>query len=123
MSQKAIREYDGKRLLASWMSMNNNDSNGADNAPAILAAQVAPDTDMSKMADVHPWLLTHRLVVKPDQLIKRRGKANLLALNITWKEAQDWVAERRGKPVTIEGITGLITHFLVEPFVPHGQVC
>lgn len=40
----------------------------------------------------------YKLVAKPDQLIKRRGKAGLLALNKTWEEAKPWIAEKAGKP-------------------------
>jgi succinyl-CoA synthetase beta subunit len=43
-------------------------------------------------------VFTTKLVAKPDQLIKRRGKAGLLALNKTWEEAKPWIAERAGKP-------------------------
>jgi ATP citrate (pro-S)-lyase len=42
-----------------------------------------------------------KLVAKPDQLIKRRGKAGLLALNKSVSEAKGWIAERAGKPVTV----------------------
>ena len=36
---------------------------------------------LSKLPERHPWLLTTPLVVKPDQLIKRRGKSGLILLN------------------------------------------
>lgn len=42
-----------------------------------------------------------KLVAKPDQLIKRRGKAGLLALNKTFAEARTWVEERAGKVVKV----------------------
>lgn len=55
----------------------------------------------------NPWLLTEKLVVKPDQLIKRRGKAGLLAVNKTWAEVQAWINERMNKEVQVrEGLTG-----------------
>eukprot|EP00474_Spongospora_subterranea_P008588 CRZ09046.1 hypothetical protein [Spongospora subterranea] len=116
MSQKAILEYDGKRLLSSWMAMNGNDT-----LTQSLAAHVGPKTDLNELPTQNEWLLTRRLVVKPDQLIKRRGKANLLALNVTWTEAQQWIEDRRGKAVNIESVTGVINNFIVEPFIPHGQ--
>ncbi len=40
-------------------------------------------------------------MAKPDQLIKRRGKAGLLALNKSWTEARQWIADRAGKPVKV----------------------
>jgi succinyl-CoA synthetase beta subunit len=43
-------------------------------------------------------VFTEKLVAKSDQLIKRRGKAGLLALNKTWDETKPWIAARAGKP-------------------------
>ncbi|KAJ7712042.1 ATP citrate lyase isoform 2 [Mycena metata] len=65
---------------------------------------------------------TTKLVAKPDVLIKRRGKAGLLALNKTWDGpdgAKAWIKERAGKPVKVEHTTGTLTTFIVEPFLPH----
>lgn len=69
----------------------------------------------------YPWLLVSgsKFVAKPDQLIKRRGKSGLLALNKTWAEAKAWIAERAGKPQKVETTVGVLRQFLVEPFVPH----
>jgi ATP citrate (pro-S)-lyase len=36
------------------------------------------------------------LVVKPDQLIKRRGKLGLLGLNLDWYGVKKWISERAG---------------------------
>jgi succinyl-CoA synthetase beta subunit len=48
-----------------------------------------------------PWLATTKLVAKPDQLIKRRGKAGLLGINLDWEGAKNWIAERAGKDVSV----------------------
>ena len=64
-------------------------------------AQVAPAVVLSKLPESNPWLLSQRLVAKPDQLIKRRGKAGLIKLNATWDEAQQWIEERRNKEVQV----------------------
>ena len=71
----------------------------------------------------YPWLLATgaKFVAKPDQLIKRRGKSGLLALNKTWAEARKWIEERAGKEVQVETVKGYLRQFLVEPFVPHPQ--
>ena len=69
----------------------------------------------------NPWLKTTNLVAKPDQLIKRRGKAGLIAVNKTFDEAKQWVMDRMCKEQKVEHVTGQLTHFLVEPFVPHKQ--
>ena len=65
------------------------------------------------------WVHTSKLVAKPDQLIKRRGKAGLLKLNADWPDAHAWIAERAGKPQQVDRVTGILNNFLVEPFVPH----
>ena len=83
-----------------------------------LPADGAP-VNWEALAASAPWVLTTKLVVKPDQLIKRRGKGGLILLNADWAGVQAWVGERMGKPVTVEGVTGLLTHFIVEPFLPH----
>jgi ATP citrate (pro-S)-lyase len=67
----------------------------------------------------NPWVSSSKLVVKPDQLIKRRGKSGLLLLNATWEEVQAWVTPRLGTDIEVEGVKGPLTHFIVEPFVPH----
>ncbi|KAI9223494.1 hypothetical protein BC828DRAFT_403077, partial [Blastocladiella britannica] len=47
----------------------------------------------------HPWLKAEKLVVKPDMLIKRRGKAGLLGINLDWAQARKWVLERAAVPI------------------------
>jgi hypothetical protein len=39
-------------------------------------AQVSPSVVLSKLPEANPWLLSSKLVAKPDQLIKRRGKVS-----------------------------------------------
>ena len=41
--------------------------------------------------------MLQRLVVKPDQLIKRRGKLGLIKVNADLATVQQWVGERIGK--------------------------
>ena len=50
------------------------------------------------------WVHSSKLVVKPDCLIKRRGKAGLLLLNAEWPEAQKWIEARAGKPVNVRAL-------------------
>jgi ATP citrate (pro-S)-lyase len=68
---------------------------------------ITPDTKLPG------WVFNTKLVAKPDQLIKRRGKAGLLALNKTWDEAKPWIAERAGKPQKV----GLVPFFFPLPMV------
>jgi len=117
MAQKGIREYDAKRLLARALA--------ADDALTFddRLVLVGPETDLGRLPESHPWLKDARLVCKPDQLFGKRGKNDLLYVDKTFDEIVSWIDARRGKETTIEGTggktTGTLTHFLIEPFVPH----
>ncbi|MGC9529036.1 MAG: ATP citrate lyase citrate-binding domain-containing protein [Candidatus Bipolaricaulaceae bacterium] len=119
MAQKGIREYDAKRMLARAIREASGGRFQFDDRLVL----VDPETDVAALEADHPWLTTTRLVVKPDQLFGKRGKNNLLLLDADLEAAKAWIAERRGKEVTVEGAsgrtTGVLTHFLIEPFVPH----
>ncbi|MDA3813688.1 MAG: ATPase, partial [Candidatus Cloacimonetes bacterium] len=84
---------------------------------------IGANTDLKKLETENPWLQTEKLVAKPDQLFGKRGLNKLLFVNKSWKEVQDWIAERMNKTVTIKQTTGETTgelnYFLVEKFVPH----
>lgn len=56
---------------------------------------ITPDTQLPQ------WVHTSKLVAKPDQLIKRRGKSGLLLLNKEWDAAKQWIQERAGKEVQV----------------------
>lgn len=47
-----------------------------------------------------PFLL-QRLVVKPDQLIKRRGKLGLVGVNLDLKGVKEWLKPRLMKETTV----------------------
>ncbi|KAG5635162.1 hypothetical protein H0H81_012188 [Sphagnurus paluster] len=127
MSSKAIREYDAKLLLAYWLERAPPVAPHATiktkfSFPAPKVAQVSWDPETNSITpdtQLPSWVFTTKLVAKPDQLIKRRGKAGLLALNKTWDEAKPWIAQRAGKPQKVESITGTLNNFIVEPFLPH----
>jgi hypothetical protein len=102
----AIREYDAKLLLAYWLERAPPADPSAKVAtnfiyPSPKVAQVSWDAGTNTITpdtQLPSWVFTSKLVAKPDQLIKRRGKAGLLALNKTWEEAKEWIAARAGKP-------------------------
>ncbi|EJD05575.1 ATP citrate lyase isoform 2 [Fomitiporia mediterranea MF3/22] len=130
MSAKPIREFDAKLVLAYWLSRSPSLSGGKPESdlatqfvyPQPNVAQIAWDEATNTItadSQIPQWVFSTKLVAKPDQLIKRRGKAGLLALNKTWPEAKQWIAERAGKPVQVEKTTGVLTNFIVEPFLPH----
>jgi len=62
------------------------------------------------------------LVVKPDQLIKRRGKLGLIAVNKNANQVKEWIGERMGKDQKIGNAVGKLRNFIIEPFIPHKDV-
>ena len=127
MAHKAIREADGKRMLA---RLFKDYSKGNYNIPDNYVT-VGPDTDLTKLPNQQRWLANKKLVVKPDQLIKRRGKNRLILVGANFNQAQEWIVEKSKKPITIygkfdadgkpadKGTVGQLTHFIIEPMVPH----
>jgi len=119
MAQKGIREADAKRLIARALLAGGGGGVRMDDRLVL----VTPETDLTGLLKEHPWLGQTKLVTKPDQLFGKRGKNNLLYVDKTFDEAKAWIAERMNEEVTIEGAggetTGVLTHFLIEPFVPH----
>ena len=116
MARRAIREYDAKRLLARYLP---------DYLPGFMypgkIVLVEADTDWDRLATEHPWLLTDRLVAKPDQLFGKRGKHGLLGLNLDYAGAKAWIGKRMRKEVTVGKTTDKLAVFMIEPFVPHDQ--
>ncbi|KAI9847104.1 MAG: glutathione synthetase ATP-binding domain-like protein [Sclerophora amabilis] len=132
MSAKSILEADGKAILnyhltrAPLIKPSPLPPSNTHNPPTKLASLYFPeDATVQSILDTaevtYPWLLVKgsRFVAKPDQLIKRRGKSGLLALNKTWAEAREWIEARARQPVKVETVNGVLTQFLIEPFVPH----
>ncbi|GAA6038037.1 hypothetical protein JCM8097_007511 [Rhodosporidiobolus ruineniae] len=127
MSSKPIREYDAKLLVAYHLARAPTAGTKAvarDSfvSPPVKVAQISWDPETKQITDeatLPHWVFTEKLVAKPDQLIKRRGKAGLLALNKQWPEAKQWIAERAGKQVQVEKTTGTLNNFIVEPLCPH----
>jgi hypothetical protein len=122
MSAKAIREFYGKQLMARWLPEYSGGKHSVEGKQVLIGPDVLEATgawNFDVVAQENPWLLTERLVVKPDQLIKRRGKAGLLAVNKTWDEVKEWIKARMQREQQVERVTGILNHFIVETFVPH----
>ena len=127
MAHKAIREADGKRMLARLFK----DYSDGKYEISDKIVTVGPDTDMTKLPNQHKWLTTEKLVVKPDQLIKRRGKNKLILVGANYDQAKEWIKEKSKGPITIygkfdangkptdKGTVGQLTHFIIEPMIPH----
>ncbi len=123
MAQRGIREYDAKKMLYNlW-----GDYFGNDFVYDFKSVLITPDTDLEKLPQKHPWLLKMPLVAKPDMLFGKRGKLGLVFYkkekpgDVRWEDVKEWVKEKMANPITIKGQTGYLTHFIVEPFVPHEE--
>lgn len=115
MSAKAIREAKGKQLLSKYLS-----SVIAPIKVATYSTEAA--TSWDALVAANPWMLTNKLVVKPDQLIKRRGKLGLIKINADLNEVKSWVAEKaEAKNIMVGKASGALNNFIIEPFCPHTQ--
>lgn len=112
MSAKAIREATGKDLLNRLLDTNSG-------AARCKFAAVNETTNWDELVANNPWLKTESLVVKPDQLIKRRGKLGLIAVNKNLSQVKQWVTERMGKDQKIGNAVGKLRQFIIEPFIAH----
>lgn len=65
----------------------------------VFVPQVTQSTDFNELAEKEPWLLSTKLVVKPDMLFGKRGKSGLVALNLNLSQVSTFVKERLGKEV------------------------
>lgn len=117
MAQRGIREYAAKKMLAKYWSEYFEDLEKFEGKVAL----VSPETDIDALASENSWLKTEKLVVKPDQLFGKRGKHNLILLDASFDQAKTWIAGRMGKDITVGKVTDELTHFLLEPFVPHNK--
>uniref|UniRef100_A0A8P4JWC0 ATP-citrate synthase n=1 Tax=Dicentrarchus labrax TaxID=13489 RepID=A0A8P4JWC0_DICLA len=115
MSAKAISEQTGKEFLYKHVCTSAAVQN------RFRYASVTAETDWDRLAQDHPWLLTERLVVKPDQLIKRRGKLGLVGINLDLEGVREWLSGHLMRETTVGKAKGVLKNFLIEPFVPHTQ--
>ncbi len=106
MARKSVREYDAKRMLLKALKDYGMD---VDEYKGILVSSLE---DLEKIDN-----MKGPLVVKPDEMFNKRQKLGLIALNVSPKEAKAFIKENFGKEI----YGGKITHFLVEPFVPHEE--
>ncbi|UJR28597.1 hypothetical protein I4U23_009830 [Adineta vaga] len=110
MSTKAIYEATGKKLLNKYLGST---------AAECRCVSVDANTDWKELIANNSWLENERLVVKPDQLIKRRGKLGLIKGNVTIQGAKDFIFETLDKEISIGHTTGKLKHFIIEPYLEH----
>ncbi|KAK9800315.1 hypothetical protein WJX73_000787 [Symbiochloris irregularis] len=115
MARKKIREYDSKRLLKAHFARLTG------KMLPLNAVQVTKETSFRQLLEENEWLKSTRLVVKPDMLFGKRGKHDLVGLNLDISGVESFINARLGKVLDMDGCAGAITTFIVEPFVPHKQ--
>jgi len=133
MAQKAIREYDAKSILAKhW------DKYFPDFTYSYETVLVQNGSELKEAAKTHKWLNEKTLVAKPDMLFGKRGKNGLVLFkdqkpgDVTLEKAAAWIDEKGGEKQEVyfafdgdtpagEPSVDMLTHFLVEPFMPHTQ--
>ncbi|CAJ0958126.1 unnamed protein product, partial [Mesorhabditis belari] len=116
MSAKAVSELSGKELLYRHL-----EPTGLIDAPRLLRLNEGDDFG----AVLNDFRRQHsapaeKLVIKPDQLIKRRGKHGLVKfgpINEIEKNFKEW----QGTYVKVGKTTGRLRTFIVEPFVGHSD--
>ncbi|CAD5234806.1 unnamed protein product [Bursaphelenchus xylophilus] len=112
MSAKALSEYTGKELL--YRHLNHLDF--------VVKPQAVPLDEFNDFDDKAKgcrWIQQgEKGVVKPDQLIKRRGKHGLVKLGSV-PELKAWFNEKKGQYVTVGKTTGRLSRFIVEPLCKH----
>ncbi|KYN35796.1 ATP-citrate synthase [Trachymyrmex septentrionalis] len=112
MAAKAIREATGKNLINRKLSVGTK-------AAKCRFVSITENTNWIDIVNEHSWLKTERLVVKPDQLIKRRGKLGLIKVNADLIAVQKWIEQHMNKEQRIGKAIGKLKTFIIEPFVPH----
>lgn len=66
-----------------------------------LLHQVRADTNFVELLDANPWLKSTKLVVKPDMLFGKRGKHDLIGLNLDFSGVEAFIKARMGKVTLI----------------------
>ncbi|KAG5339004.1 ACLY synthase, partial [Acromyrmex charruanus] len=112
MAAKAIREATGKDLINRKLSVGTK-------VAKCRFVSITENTNWIDIVNEHSWLKTERLVVKPDQLIKRRGKLGLIKVNADLIAVQKWIEQHMNKEQRIGKAIGKLKTFIIEPFVPH----
>lgn len=115
MAAKAIREATGKDLINRKLPVGTK-------VAKCRFVLITETTNWIDIVNEHPWLKTERLVVKPDQLIKRRGKLGLIKVNANLSTVQKWIEQHMNKEQRIGKTVGKLKTFLIEPFIPHKSV-
>lgn len=117
MARRGIREYYAKKILARQLAGQQTVTDPYSGNIVL----VTKDTDWNSLAADNPWLKQGKLVAKPDQLFGKRGKHGLIYAGHDLKEVKSWISEKMGKLIKVGSISGVLSEFIVEPFVEHKE--
>ena len=109
MARQKIREFDAKKLIFKELGCE------------FKGVLVEPTTNFDKLTKDNLWLLKERLVIKPDMLFGKRGKLGLVLLDADFSQVKEYLQKNMNLEITIEKVTGRLTHFLIEPYVEHEE--
>jgi len=125
MAQRAIREYEGKGIFqGNWSRYFGQFRYD------FKAASVASGEELRALAagEATTWLVDGPLVVKPDMIFGKRGLNGLVYYQVEQpgdvglEDAVRWIDARRRETTTLlSGQQGVLSRFIVEPFVAHAS--
>ncbi|MDP3698694.1 MAG: ATP citrate lyase citrate-binding domain-containing protein [Nanoarchaeota archaeon] len=107
MARVKIREFDAKNLILAKLNR------------IYKGILIDSTTNLEQLSLQYPWILQEKLTVKPDQLFGKRGKLGLVLLNADFQQVKGYLQRHLNKEITIGKATDKLTHFLIEPFIPH----
>ncbi len=105
MAQVAIREYDAKKMFASYQNI------------PYTGYLIQSEEDMRNFLDSAD--ANSRFVIKPDELFWKRGKYGLVWVNLSKSDIYIWWKEKISKEYTIGKVRWFLKTFLIEPFIEH----
>ncbi|KAI1716194.1 ATP citrate lyase citrate-binding domain-containing protein [Ditylenchus destructor] len=112
MSAKAVSEYTGKELLYRHLTH-------VEGLATPHAVKLDETSNFATATQNCEWLKKEgQGVIKPDQMIKRRGKHGLVKLGNT-EALQQWFEKNKGQYVQVGKTTGRLSTFILEPLVQH----
>jgi len=121
MAQKPVREFFVKKLFAKQWDHYFSRLNYP-----YKSALIGPETNYEELLKANTWLMKDILVAKPDMLFGKRGINDLVLYknkkpgDVEWDFAKKWMKEKsKNETILKSGQHGKLTHFIVEPFVPH----
>lgn len=114
MSAKAVSELSGKEVLYKYF-----EPSGLLASPHAFHVKAGESFD--EIANKYEWLARdNKGVIKPDQLIKRRGKLGLVKIG-TPAELKAWFEKTGNSYVKVGQTEGRLHTFIVEPFCAHTE--